>query len=53
MQMVSGEGLFDISDEDFDGIWYYDRGLRVIQFENTWIVISEKQYKQIVSFLKI
>lgn len=52
MQMISGEGLFDISDEDFDGIWYYDKGRCVIQFKNTWILISEKQYEQIASFLK-
>lgn len=51
--MVSGEGLFDISDEEFDGIWYYDKGLYAIQFKNTWILISEKQYEQIANFLKI
>ena len=53
MQMVSGEGFLDMCGEEFDGIWCYDKGFYVIQFTNTWIVISEKQYKQIVSFLKI
>lgn len=52
MQMISGTGLFDISDEEFDGIWYYDEGRCIIQFKNTWILISEKQYEEIVNFLK-
>lgn len=51
MQMVSGEGFLDMCDEEFDGIWCCDEGLYAIQFRNTWILISEKQYKEIVSFL--
>lgn len=52
MKMIEGTGLFDMCDEIFTGIYYYDAGRCVIQFKNSWILISDKQYEQIVKFIK-
>ena len=52
MKMIEGTGIFDMCDEIFTGIDYYDAGRCIIQFKNSWILISDKQYEQIVKFIK-